>query len=152
MTIEKQPLYVLSRSGQQSFCVYSLERPEPESSHPMPALGFCEERLDPHLPLAHGLLASLGLVVVPDSLKVVLIEAATKEATAVAVGAFALQRAARCIPRRRPGTWLPSLCRSCRCGAVLRRWGRRRGFFPHRSGSPSLRRSWSCCGSSLLPA
>src|SRR3712207_2877029 len=92
MTIEKQPLYVLSRSGQQSFCVYSLERPEPESSHPMPALGFGEERLDPHLPLAQGLLASLGLVVVPDSLKVVLIEAATQEATAVAVGAFALQR------------------------------------------------------------
>jgi hypothetical protein len=59
----------------------------------MPALGFGEERLDPHLPLAHGLLASLGLVVVPDSLKVVLIEAATQEATAVAVGAFALQRA-----------------------------------------------------------
>ena len=111
MTIEKQPLYVLSRSGQQSFCVYSLERPEPESSHPMPALGFGEERLDPHLPLAHGLLASLGLVVVPDSLKVVLIEAATQEATAVAGGAFALQRAGVAYTSAsRPGTWLPSLC------------------------------------------
>src|SRR5215208_5096903 len=71
----EQPLDVLPRGGHQDLAVRPLQRPEPHPLHPMPLLGFAEERLDPHLPLAHGLLARLGFVVGAHPLCVALVEA-----------------------------------------------------------------------------
>src|SRR5688572_28251793 len=59
----------------------------------MPALGFREERLDPHLAFAHRFGVGLGGVVRPHSVKVGLIEAALDLPSLGARGALRLERA-----------------------------------------------------------
>ena len=89
----KQPLYVLSGGRNQDLAVRPLQRPEPHPLQAVPLLGFAEERLDPHLPLAQALLAGLGLVVDAHPVYVVLVEAAAQQAAAAGADAFRLQSA-----------------------------------------------------------
>jgi hypothetical protein len=88
-----QPLHALSGGSDQDLAVRPLQCPEPHPLHPVPPLGLREERLDPHLPLSHGLLARLGFVVGAYPFCVVLVEASAQQAAAVGAGAFRLQLA-----------------------------------------------------------
>src|SRR5215207_6432969 len=65
----------------------------------MPELGLGEERLHPHLPLAHGLLVRLGRVVGPHLFQVLGIERAMHDPAAAAFSAASLEWAR--IARRR---------------------------------------------------
>ena len=57
----EQSLSVLARGDQQCFYVYLLKPPQPKPPHPVPVFGLCEQRLDPHPPLAQSLLVGEGL-------------------------------------------------------------------------------------------
>ena len=148
----EQPLYVLSGGREQYLAVRPLQHPEPHPLHAVPLFGFSEEWLDPHLPLSHGLLARLSLVVGAHPFYVMLVEASAQQAAAVAAGAFRLQRtgvASRSVS--------PVLGNSFGVGVadvtqLLGLRGRHRGCASRRSGSPSWRRSPGRCGSNPLPA
>src|SRR5215203_2303201 len=72
----EQPLDVLAGGDQERLGVHLLQPPEPESSQAVEVLGLGEQGLDPHPPLAQGLLVGEGPTVGPDPLDVGLIEVA----------------------------------------------------------------------------
>src|SRR5215204_3619507 len=72
----EQPLDVLAGGDQERLGVHLLQPPEPESSQAVEVLGLGEQGLDPHPPLAQGLLVGEGPTVGPDPVDVGLIEVA----------------------------------------------------------------------------
>ncbi len=66
----EEPLQVLPSGDQQRLAIDPPEPSQPKPSQPMPVFGFREQRLDPDLPFAHGLLICFGQMVSPYPIQI----------------------------------------------------------------------------------
>jgi hypothetical protein len=97
----EESLQVLASGDEERLAVDLLQPSQSEASQPVPGLGLGEERFDPDLPFAHGLLVGLTRLIAADPRQIRFIEVPRHLAPLAALCALRLEGASVARLRRR---------------------------------------------------